>query len=273
MTPNQTAYKKSSFGPAFLFLGKKQRRALADYYAFCRLMDDIADEPTVKNPQRELDFWREEIVRVFEQKATTDLGRDLQKTVVAFDIERDRFLQLIDGMQADVQGRLYQTTEELEWYLWHVAGIVGLATLDILGVKGPKAQQLARSLGFAVQITNIIRDVHEDASVGRVYIPVSLLEQYGLSRADILKNSAPQKTAQVLKVLAAQAHTFYTQAEKLMNSLPARKMLPCRVMELVYRKNLAKIEKRDFVFEKPIKLSKAEKIKYAVYAFFKAPVF
>ena len=273
MIPDSSAYKKSSFGPAFLFLGSKQRKALAGYYAFCRLMDDIADELTVQNPQQELDFWHEEIDRVFKKQATTALGEQLQDIVTQFNMTPDRFLWLIEGMQADLRGRSYHSFEELEWYLWRVAAIVGLATLDILGVKGPKAQELARALGFAVQLTNIIRDVHEDASRGRIYLPTELLARFGVNQQDVLNKRHLQKQARALAALAAQAKLFYAQAEEKMNTLPPRKIFPCRVMSLVYRANLAKIEKMDFRFDKAVKLSKSEKIGYVIYALFKTPVF
>ena len=269
MTVTYNSYKKSSFGPAFLFLDKRRRKALQVYYAFCRLMDDIADEPGVKNPEQELIFWREEIGHVFAQKATTKLGKDLQKIVTEFNMTPDRFLWLIEGMQADVDGRRYQTFEELEWYLWRVAGIVGLATLDIIGVKGEKAQALAQALGFAVQITNIIRDVHEDAKMGRVYLPEDLLRKFGLVREDVLHNTKPEQLSQLLRFLAQGCKQDYQRAYEIMDSLPTRQMLPCRVMAFVYQANLAKIEKAHFAFCKAIKLSKWEKLQQGLYALFK----
>ena len=266
---SHTAYKKSSFGPAFLFLDRKRRKGLAVYYTFCRLMDDIADEPNVKNRAEELADWRAEIARVYEKKTTTQLGRDLQKLVRRFKFTPDRFLWLIDGMQADIEGRTYKSFEELEWYLWRVAGIVGLATLDILGIKGEKAKALAQTLGFAVQTTNIIRDVHEDAKMGRVYLPDDLLQEHGITREQILRNTAPAaQLAEVLANLADQSILCYAQAERIMHTLPRRRMLPCRVMSLVYRANLAKIEKTDFKFKRAVKLSKFEKLKYSTYALF-----
>ena len=266
MIPQMTAYKKSSFGPAFLFLDKPRRQALAAYYAFCRIADDIADEPGIEDRLAELSFWREEIQRAFADQAQTPLGKDVQKMISAYGIKPDRFLLLLEGMQADVQGRAYATFEELEWYLWRVAGVVGLATLDILGVKGSQAQALARALGFAVQSTNIIRDVHEDAAMGRVYLPQDLLAQHGLTRQDILQNKNPQALSGALAKLAGRSKEFYHQAAQIMQALPARKMLPCRVMGFVYRANLAKIEKTGFVFERSVKLSKAEKALQCIYA-------
>ena len=266
MTVSDTAYKKSSFGPAFLFLDKSRRQALAAYYAFCRLADDIADEPGVTDRLGELALWREEIGRVFSTAPQTPLGQELQRVATAYNMKPDRFLLLLEGMQADVQGRSYANFEELEWYLWRVAGIVGLATLDILGIKGPQAQALARALGFAVQTTNIVRDVHEDAALGRVYLPQDLLDAHGLTRQDVLQNVAPARLAAALAQLAGRSKEFYRQAGQIMYSLPARKMLPCRVMGLVYRENLAKIEKTGFVFSRPVKLSKPEKALQCIYA-------
>lgn len=269
MIATPAAYKKSSFGPAFLFLSKEKKAALAVYYAFCRLMDDIADEPDITDKQQQLDFWKEEINRVFQGTAETELGRQIQHVSRDFAMTPDRFYWLIEGMEADVQGRIYQNSEELEWYLWRVAGIVGLATLDILGIKGPKAQDLAQSLGFAVQLTNIVRDVQEDAELGRVYLPESLLKQYQLTRKEVLIHHSRTRLSLVLAEMARQAELCYARAGQIMQGLPHRKILPCLVMSSVYRANLAKIEKTDFKFEKAIKLSKFEKIKYAVYALFK----
>ncbi|MBR3603715.1 MAG: squalene/phytoene synthase family protein [Elusimicrobiaceae bacterium] len=269
MKADISSYKKSSFGPAFLFLNKKQRSALAVYYAFCRLMDDIADEPNVENPIEELNFWQEEIERTFAGKATTDLGRDIARIVKDFQMPADRFLLLIEGMRADLQGKTYSTFEELTWYLWRVAGIVGLATLDILHVKGPLAEQLAQQLGFAVQITNIVRDVYDDVSLKRVYLPEDLLGKYGLCQQKVLEGVNGPQLAPVLKELAEKSKEYYRLAWQTMQTQPYRQMLPCRIMGFVYRKNLAKIEEIDFCFTNTIKLTKLEKLLNCIYALFK----
>ena len=266
MNTDHTAYKKSSFGPAFLFLDKKRRQALAVYYSYCRLMDDIADEPGVKDRAAALGFWREEIDRVFTEMPTTQLGIDIYKIVRQFSIPQDRFSLLIEGMEADVQQERYENLGALRWYLWRVAGIVGLATLDILGVKGPKAEELAYALGAAVQLTNIVRDVHDDAKLGRVYLPQDLLTKYKLTNEDVLNNTQPQVLARVLQELAQLSKNYYAQATQIMRTLPKRKMLPCRMMGLVYRANLAKIERRGFVFSQTIKLSRLEKVLQGIYA-------
>ncbi len=268
MRPNKNAYKRSSFGPAFFFLSRRRREALADYYEFCRLMDDIVDEPDCVDPQAELAYWELEIRRVYDGNPQTDLGKRLKKDIQAFLLPQDRFLLLIEGMRADLEGRLYSSEQALEWYLYRVAVIVGAATLDILGIKGKEADQLARWEGMAVQLTNIIRDVPEDSRRGRVYLPDDLLVRFGLTRKDVLENRSPRAVAEVLKVMAGRAEVFYQKAFLQMGKFNRLKMIPCRVMGYVYLKNLAKIKKTGFIFTCPVKLTKGEKITGMIYALF-----
>ena len=263
------SYKKSSFGPAFLFLSKRRRAALAAYYEFCRLMDDIADEPDVKDPLKELDFWQEEVARIFNQTPQTELGQELRRVVQDFGLPPDRFLLLIEGMRADVQHKTYDTLDGLGWYLYRVAVVVGLATLDILSVKGDVAEKLAQELGRAVQLTNIIRDVPDDAKLGRVYLPQELLTAHGLTRENILEGNLLDKRADLLRKMADVAQGYYEAAFQTMKSLPRLKRLPCRMMGCVYAKNLAKIRETGFLFRSPVKLTKTEKIRGVLYALFK----
>lgn len=269
MAADKNSYKKSSFGPAFLFLDKRRRAALADYYEFCRRMDDIADEPDVPHPARELDFWQEEISRVYAGAPETDLGKRLLADVKEFGVPQDRFIMLIDGMRADLRGQTYATFEELGGYMYRVAVVVGLATLDILGVKGPDADTLAKDLGSAVQLTNIIRDVPADAALGRVYLPEELLARYGLTRQDVLSGRGADSLSAVLKHTALLAEDYYTRAFEQMKCFSRLKMLPCRMMGYVYRANLAKIRKTGFRFISPVKLTKAEKLQGVFHALFK----
>ena len=233
---------------------------MAAYYEFCRLMDDLADEPGVADPQAQLLAWEEEIVRVFHQKAQTDLGKQLAQVVKEFKLPPDRFVLLIQGMLYDVNGKTYQTMHDLADYIYRVAVVVGLATLDILEVKSPLTEQLAENLGSAVQLTNIIRDVTADAQLGRVYLPSDLLARYGLTREEVLAQPSSCKLEPVLKHLDTLATKYYNQAEYLMGLLPRFKMLPCRMMGCVYAQNLAKIRKEGFCGTVPVKLTKTEKI-------------
>lgn len=267
-SPNNS-YKKSSFGPAFFFLSKRRRAALAAYYEFCRLMDDIADEPTVKNPLQELNFWQEEVSRIFSANPQTELGKELVQVVQEFGLSQERFLLLIEGMRADVQHKVYNTMEDLQWYIYRVAVVVGLATLDILGVKGASAEKLAQELGRGVQLTNIIRDVPDDIKLGRVYLPRELLTAYGLTYEDVLAGNFPERLSSLLRQVADLAHEYYEASFNTMCSFPRLKMLPCRMMGCVYAKNLAKIKETDFLFRSPVKLTKAEKMTGVLHALFK----
>ena len=258
------AYKKSSFGSAFFFLPRRARRALAHYYAFCRLADDIADEPNLPNPQAELNALAQEIEFMYVDAPKTALGEDLVEDIRYFNIPKDRFTLLLEGMRADLEKKRYATFEELDWYLYRVAVIVGKATLDILGIESsPNANELALHLGRAVQLTNIVRDVYDDAHLGRVYLPCQLRAQ------DILSGTHAAQVKTLLTQTAARAHENYARAFELMDSFWPTKILPCRMMGYTYQKNLAKIEETGFSFTDPVKLTRYEKIQMVLYAIFK----
>lgn len=258
----QEAYKKSSFGPAFFFLGANRRKALAHYYAFCRQADDIADEPQPNAPQA-LKNLAAEVAFIYLGAPKTAWGKELLHDIHKYNIPEDRFSYLLEGMQADLEQKRYQSLEELQWYLYRVAVIVGKATLDILGVRGEKADALAHSLGTAVQLTNIVRDVYEDAKMGRVYLPCSLTAQEVLEK----KNRTQVKKLQ--QELCTIAKEQYARAFELMDAFWPLTILPCRVMGYVYQKNLAKIEKRAFECKEPVKLTKLEKMHMVSYAIIK----
>ncbi len=271
------AYKKSSFGPAFFFLSRRKRQALANYYAFCRLADDIADEPA-QHPEQLLRALEQEIQFVFINAPRTELGKQLLKDIEQFHIPQDCFTLLLEGMRADLQHKSYTPADEtdlfgpLDWYIYRVAVIVGKATLHILGITGPKADELAYTLGTAVQLTNIVRDVYEDAAMGRVYVPCRLsapeilqIQQAGISSA--LPQTQELKTA--LQQCTHRARENYAKAFQLVDEFWPVTVLPCRVMGYVYQKNLAKIERNGFAFTKPIKLTKLEKFQAVLYAIIK----
>ncbi len=258
------AYKKSSFGPAFFFLNRRERQALAHYYAFCRLADDIADEPNRKDPTAALDALAQEIEYIYIDAPKTAWGADMLEDIRFFKLPKDRFTLLIEGMRADLEKKRYATFEKLDWYLYRVAVIVGKATLDILGIKNTsQANELAYYLGCAVQLTNIVRDVYDDARMGRVYLPCELRAQ------DILSGQHQAEVKKLLEKTADRAHECYIRAFEFMECFWPTKMLPCRIMGYTYQKNLAKIEKTGFSFTQTIKLSKPEKLQMVLYAIFK----
>jgi len=255
-----TVYKKSSFGPAFLFLGKERKNALAAVYAFCRKVDDIVDEPA-ENPRAELDFWRTETERIFSaEKPETEIGRELQKYAAKFGLSKESFLLLIDGMEMDLNKKTYKNFDELKEYLYRVAGVVGIMCCEICGFKKDEIFDYAVTLGNAVQMTNIIRDVYEDASLGRVYLPQDEMTKFNIKPEDI-KNKNISAVSKILAFEGQKAKDFFNAAQKLKPKNRKKDLLPAEIMGAVYRALLAKMEKTEFNFTNKVSLSKTEKIK------------
>ena len=270
------AYKKSTFGSAFFFLPRHQRRALADYYAFCRLADDTADEPS-EHPQRDLQELTQEIQFIFIGAPRTEWGTQLLQDIRHFHIPQECFSLLLEGMQADLQKKNYQPEgtsplfEKLDWYIYRVAVVVGKATLAILGLTGPKADELAQTLGTAVQLTNIVRDVYEDAQMGRVYVPCNLPASTILQLRQQNLQDTPQgkQLKEGLEKCILRAEENYRRAFVLLDEFWPVTVLPCRIMGYVYQKNLAKIKGTDLAFKKAVKLNKFEKVQAVLHALLK----
>ncbi|WP_428897266.1 phytoene synthase [Parelusimicrobium proximum] len=250
-----TSYKKSNFAAGFFFLSKEQKRALSNFYAFCRDVDDIADEPHA-DPQGALNEWKAEVENIFGGTPSTELGRELSEDYRKFNFKKKCFLDLIRGMEMDLGGRQYNTFEELKEYMYCVAGTVGLVCLDIFGLDSDKAYDYALNMGYAVQTVNIIRDVYEDAGKGRIYLPLEDLSKFGINRVDI-ESKAAAKLAPLIEYECKRADAFYKKADELTSD--HKHTLPARIMGGVYRKILQKIKKKNYIFSSKISLSKMEK--------------
>ena len=190
----QNNYKKSNFGAAFFFLSKEQKEALGIIYAFCRLADDIVDD-TPQTAPAQLAELTAELEQVFNGAPKTELGKDLQKVIKKFPIPQQYFYDLIEGVKSDLNTPVrYQTQEQLNWYMYRVASVVGLMCIEIFGYKNPTSKKYAETLGYAVQLTNILRDIFEDAKINRIYLPSDDLQKFKVSSEDILNL---QHTAEV----------------------------------------------------------------------------
>ncbi|GHT39738.1 squalene synthase HpnD [Bacteroidia bacterium] len=253
-----TVYKKSSFGPAFLFLNKKQKNALAAVYAFCRTVDDIADEPS-DNPRRQLEFWKSEIEKVFSGKPPgTEIGLELQKYAAEFNLSKDCFLLLIDGMEMDLNKKTYKNFDELKEYLYRVAGVVGIMCCEICGFKKDEIFDYAVTLGNAVQMTNIARDVYEDIGLGRIYLPQEDMARFHIT-PEHLKNRNAAAASKILAFEGARAKDFFNAAEKLKPKNRKKDLLPAEIMGGIYKALLCKMEKTGFGFTGKVSLNKIEK--------------
>lgn len=258
---------------AFLFLNAEQRNALKLVYEFCRVVDDIVDEREPgpagnERAQAELDEWRAEIGRIYaEDMPHTELGRGLQITHATFHYPREGFDEIIAGCEMDLQQSRYADQTELERYCYRVASCVGLLCIAIFGDQSPAARDYAIHLGLALQYTNILRDVAEDAARGRIYLPQSLLEAHGLTADDILRHRYDDRFLAAAQAFADTAEAEYQAAWVALRGANRRVLVPAEVMARTYYGILAEIRAHNFnVFTHRASLRRRDKIRAAAVA-------
>ncbi|MBI1397627.1 MAG: presqualene diphosphate synthase HpnD [Betaproteobacteria bacterium] len=218
MTPDQycaekTAKSGSSFYYSFLFLPPPRRRAITALYAFCREVDDIVD--TIMDPavaRQKLAWWRDETGRLFEGTPQHPVTMALQAPVREFALPREYFADILDGMQMDLDYNRYPDFPTLEAYCYRVAGVVGLLSARIFGFANDATLRYARSLGLALQLTNIVRDVGEDVRRNRIYLPLDELERFGVTTDDLVLCRETPEVSALLAFQVERARTFYADA-------------------------------------------------------------
>ncbi len=220
MTPQEYCKQKtkeshSSFLTAFIFLKKEKREALTALYAFCREVDDIADEcQDHEIASKKLYWWRDEIDRLFEDKPQHPVSKALHPFIECFNLSKNYFIEIIDGMEMDVKFNRYESFEQLELYCYRVASCVGILSAHIFGFKNKNTLTFAKNLGIALQLTNIIRDLGEDARRGRIYIPLDELKKFGVSEEEIISLKNSDKIKNLVKNQVDRARKFYSLAIK-----------------------------------------------------------
>lgn len=267
MTPDQycqdkTAKSGSSFYYSFLFLPEQKRKAIMALYAFCREVDDVVDEIHEDQVARaKLGWWREEIQRLFHGKPQHPVTLALKPLLDHFKLDEKYFVDIIDGMQMDLDFNHYDNFEDLSLYCYRAASAVGLLTVEIFGYENKQTLRYAHDLGMALQLTNILRDVREDAKRDRVYIPASELQQFGVNVSDFLKPETPDNVYKLFKFQADRARKFYQQA---LENLPDEDRYNQRsgiMMKVIYETLLDELELDGFkVLEHQIKLTPLRKI-------------
>ncbi len=256
----------SSFKPAFLFLKPEQRRALSALYGYARAVDDIADDAAAAPEEKEtaLAAWKARIEAVFSGAAPQNgLEEDLAMAAWTFSLSKENILLILEGVGMDARKKEYASFEELKYYMYRVASAVGLAALEIFGWRGGNAPAYAENLGYAVQLTNIIRDVFEDAALGRIYLPLEDLKKFGISS---FKNSIyPDNFIELMRFETARARDLYSRASGLAAGAEKKNLLSAFIIAQVYSDLLDKIEARGFRTAGPrIRLNGFEKFR-AVY--------
>lgn len=252
MTPDQYCQRKaagsgSSFYYAFLFLPPPRRRAITALYAFCREVDDVVDEiADAQLAGAKLAWWRHEIGQLFAGNPQHPVMRALQPALAPYGITAQRLNEIVDGMEMDLRQTRYLDFAGLERYCYHVAGVVGLLAAGICGHTDARTLDYARKLGTAFQLTNIIRDVGEDARKNRIYLPVEDLQTYGVTAADLLGARHSDAFAALMKFQAGRARACYDQALAMLPAADRRAQRPGLIMAAIYRALLDEIERDGF---------------------------
>ena len=255
----------SSFASTFWMLSKPRRNALHAIYAFCRLADDIADDPAIAGDRAALlARWREELDDAFRGKAQHAVGVALSDAIERYRLPERVFLDLLDGVEFDLAEGPIDTFEDLRLYCYRVASTVGLLVVRILGFQNTRALEYAETLGIAVQLTNVLRDVGDDAGTGRIYLPKDELERFGVSAESILAGQRTDGLQLMLSFNAKRAASYYDRAEQLLPDEDRRALRPATAMGRIYRALLDELIERQFpCFEQSVRLSKPRRFAIA----------
>jgi 15-cis-phytoene synthase len=267
MQESRTITRKSAsnLALAFILLPKAKRDAMSVLYAFCREVDDVADDESVPAEKRreQLAAWRDDVRRACESgEPQFAVNRELQPVIRDFHLPFALFDELIQGCEMDLQIKRYETYEQLELYCYRVASVVGLLSIEIFGHQSPACRDYAIYLGKALQLTNILRDVRTDAERGRIYLPQSELARFHVSEREILEFQYSERFHQLAESVAARARKFYQLARETLPPEDRRSMVAAELMGSVYWRLFRKLERQQFnVFgPEPTRLSKGQKI-------------
>ena len=252
MNPQQYVQEKaaasgSSFYYAFLFLPEQRRHAITAFYAFCREIDDVVDEVSDPNvAHAKLAWWRGELAQAFAGQPSHPVTQALMPHTKAFGIEAAPLLSVIDGCEMDLNQTRYLDYAALQRYCHLVAGVVGEVAARIFGQSDAATTRYAHLLGQALQLTNILRDVGEDAMRGRIYLPVNELQQFGVKANEILEREYSDRFAALMRFQAERAHRLYDEALAQLPAADRRAQKPGLMMASIYRTLLREIERDDF---------------------------
>lgn len=249
MTPDEYCQDKaarsgSSFYYSFLFLPPEQRRAITALYAFCREVDDVADEIQDTGIARiKLAWWRTEIANVFDGNPQHPVGRALRPVIERLPLPPEKFQEIIDGMEMDLAYHRYPDFQTLQLYCHRVAGVVGQLSATIFGHTQESTLRYAHNLGMAFQLTNIIRDVGEDARRDRIYLPQDELQRFNVSALDILAGTYGDNFRRLMAFQSERAKAFYAQALAELPPADRKAQRAGLVMAAIYKTLLSEIER------------------------------
>ncbi len=259
----------SSFHYSFGLLPRDQRRGIEAVYAFCRAIDDLADDGAVdrEGAGTLLDLHRVEIGRCYEGTPTLPVTRALQVWIRRFEIPRRPFDDLLDGVEMDLTTTRYATFDDLRLYCYRVASTVGLICLAIFGCRHPRSPEYAVDLGLALQLTNILRDLKSDAARGRIYLPADEMRAFGYSEADILDGARTPAFFALMRHQVARAGRHFESAAAALPEQDRPRLLAAEVMGAIYRRLLNRIAAEPSrVFDKRIAVPRLTQVGVALRA-------
>jgi len=249
MTPDQycqekTAASGSSFYYSFLFLPKDKRRAITALYAFCREVDDVVDECSDEQVARTtLNWWRGQVAEIYAGKPQHPVAIALVPVVKQFNLAQEHLLEIIDGMEMDLDQPRYADFKSLQLYCYRVASVVGLLSVEIFGYSNRQTLKYAHDLGIAFQLTNIIRDVGEDARRNRIYLPMDEMQQFNVTAADILNANESENFQKLMTFQIERAQRFYQQALSQLPDCDKKHQRTGLIMAAIYHATLDEVVK------------------------------
>ncbi len=265
---DKAAKSGSSFYYSFMFLPPLRRRAIIALYAFCREVDDVVDEcHDVSLAQTKLAWWRQEIGRVYDGAPTHPVGEALRDVLRDFALPQEQLQEIVDGMEMDLTQTRYLDFKGLQLYCYRVASVVGLLAAEIFGYGDRHTLKYAHDLGMAFQLTNIIRDVGEDARRGRIYLPHEDLQRFSVPAKDILEARYSDAFRELMRFQAARAEQFYDQAMAHLPAQDRKAQRPGLAMAAIYRTLLKEIAADGFqVLDRRTSLTPLRKVWLAGWA-------
>ena len=276
MTPDQYCEDKtkrsgSSFYYSFRFLPKDKRRAITALYAFCREVDDVVDDCSDINVARTtLNWWRGQVAEIYGGKPQHPVAQALVPVVKQFHLAQEHLLEIIDGMEMDLDQQRYADFKSLQLYCYRVASVVGLLAAEIFGYTDRKTLKYAHDLGIAFQLTNIIRDVGEDARRQRIYLPMDELQQFGVTAADILHAHETEHFQKLMAFQVERAQRYYRQALEHLPAVDRKAQRTGLIMAAVYQAVLKEIVASGcHVLKERVSLKPRYKLWLAIKAWFK----
>jgi len=255
-----TRQSKSNLALAFISLGRERKRDITVFYAFCRVIDDIADSSELHVVERRVRLakWRQMLHASAQDEPL--LARDVRRLIAKYSLPPAMLEEIIAGVEMDLSTMRYPTFEDLRVYCYRVASAVGLVSIEIFGYRNQRCKQYAIELGLALQMTNIIRDVGKDMQNGRIYLPQEDLARFHYSETEMMQRHYNERFVQLMEFQARRARQFFANAAAALPVEDRRAMTPAEITGSVYRGLLRRIELDKFrVFEKDYQLNKMEK--------------